>query len=99
MKTDKISPVSLPNSILANHVPKPKAEVNSLRAGISLDAGALVKQSLSPKKSYANINAEDKLTGNGVIQNGPCSLPKENGFLPNPSNTYLKNEPITGISC
>lgn len=99
-KTDKVSPISLPSNILANHAGKTKLEVNSLRAGVSLDAGALAKQSMSPihKKSYANINAEDKVTSNGIIQNGPCTLSKDGVYLSNPPSTFL-NETSNGIIC
>ncbi|KAB0792846.1 hypothetical protein PPYR_14805 [Photinus pyralis] len=72
-KPEKISPVSLPSNILTNITAKPKTETPTLRAGVSLDAGALVKQSMSSpnKKSYANLNPDEVKMGNGVLQNGP----------------------------
>ncbi|KAF5298515.1 hypothetical protein FQR65_LT00057 [Abscondita terminalis] len=86
-KLEKISPISLPNNILTNHQNKTKTETNTLRAGVSLDAAALAKQSMSPvsKKSYVNINPDDVKMGNGVLQNGPCSLTNKtpNGTLLN----------------
>ncbi|XP_044753291.1 ALK tyrosine kinase receptor isoform X2 [Coccinella septempunctata] len=66
----KVSPVSLPSNILSNHNNNVKSESASLKAGISLDAGALIKQS-SPQAKYANVPAGGAgVTGNGVVANG-----------------------------
>lgn len=59
----KVSPISLPNHILGNHNNNLKAD-SSLKSGISLDAGALVKSMNTPtQKKYANVNAGDNVTG------------------------------------
>lgn len=45
----------------------------SLKLGVSLDAGALAKQVMTPSqnKKYANINTGDSVTSNGILQNDP----------------------------
>ncbi|KAK5639789.1 hypothetical protein RI129_010600 [Pyrocoelia pectoralis] len=81
-KVENVSPLSLPSSILTNLPTKAKVDIPTLRAGVSLDAGALAKQTMSPpnKKSYANINPEDLKMANGVLQNGPCNLTNDGVF-------------------
>ncbi|XP_018579561.1 ALK tyrosine kinase receptor isoform X2 [Anoplophora glabripennis] len=72
----KISPISLPNNVLShsNHNNNMKGDY-SLKSGVSLDAGALAKQVMTPSqnKKYANINTGDSITSNGVLQNDPFS--------------------------
>ncbi|KAL3284751.1 hypothetical protein HHI36_018894 [Cryptolaemus montrouzieri] len=67
----KVSPMSLPSSILSNHNNNVKNESATLKAGISLDAGALIKQSSAGQPKYVNVPDDTTKTGNGVIANGP----------------------------
>ncbi|XP_008194070.1 tyrosine-protein kinase receptor isoform X2 [Tribolium castaneum] len=82
---------SLSNSMVGNHNNNMK-DMNSLKSGISLDAGALAKQSLTPNK-YSNLLTGDAVTGNGVLQNGPVS---QNNYLNANASKFL-NE--TEINC
>lgn len=66
----KVSPVSLPSNILSNHNNNVKNDAATLKSGISLDAGALIKQS-STQAKYANVPTGGAVTGNGVVLNGP----------------------------
>lgn len=82
----KVSPVSLPGSVLSgNHNNNVKTD-SSLRSGISLDASALAKQSLGTNQNnYSNFKnnktTDGALTGNGVLQNGPVIHPNSSKFL------------------
>lgn len=89
--TNKLSP--LPNNI-HNHNNNSKSELNNLKSGVSLDAAALVKQSIPPgTQKYANITTGDNnKTGNGVIQNGPYN--NNPNFLNN-SKKYINDTEIT----
>lgn len=70
---------------------------------MSLDAGALVKQSMGnnattpTQKKYANINTSDNITGNGMLQNGPFSLTNQNNFVSGNNTKFLSNE--SEINC
>lgn len=67
--------------------------MNNLKSGISLDAGALVKQSIPVAQKYANISTGDNnKTGNGVIQNGPYN--NNPNFLNN-SKKFINDAEIT----
>lgn len=85
----KVSPLS--NSMVGNHNNNVK-DLSSLKSGISLDAGALAKQSLAQNK-YSNLLTGDTVTGNGVLQNGPVS---QNNYLNANASKYI-NE--TEINC
>lgn len=94
----KVSPISLPNPITTNHNYKPKAESTSLRAGVSLDAGALAKQAISPIQTtaYANVNPDNKISGNGCIPNGPCNSSNQNSYVNSgTSNSKFLKESVT----
>ncbi|KAG5888425.1 hypothetical protein JTB14_020200 [Gonioctena quinquepunctata] len=71
----KISPVSQPNSTLAhsNHNNNVKNEC-TVKSGVSLDAGALAKQAMTPSQNrkytnIGNVHAGDAVTSNGILQN------------------------------
>ncbi|XP_045462043.1 ALK tyrosine kinase receptor isoform X2 [Harmonia axyridis] len=88
----KVSPVSLPSSILSNHNNNVKNDATTLKAGISLDAGALIKQS-SPQAKYANVAAGAAVTGNGVVANGPnITIANSTNNTKSPSVFIEKNE-------
>lgn len=87
--TNKLSP--LPNNV-HNHNNNSKSELNNLKSGVSLDAAALVKQSLPGTQKYANISAGDNKTGNGIIQNGPYN---NNPNYINNSKKYVNDAEIT----
>ncbi|CAH0545803.1 unnamed protein product [Brassicogethes aeneus] len=72
----RVSPISPSNHIMGNHNNNVKNENNALKSGISLDASALVKQSMTPTQ-YANVTA-GKNVGNGVILNGPVQERTQN---------------------
>lgn len=66
--------------MVGNHNNNIKDVNNSLKSGISLDAGALAKQT-----------TQNKYTGNGVVQNGPII---QNSFLNANSGKYLNETEI-----
>ncbi|KAI4469994.1 apical endosomal glycoprotein precursor [Holotrichia oblita] len=93
-------PLSVTNSndINSNHNNNIRSEVSSLKSGVSLDPGALIKQALpnGQLKKYANVNAGDAMvTGNGVIQNGPYT--GQNNYVYNNTNAnkYLNESEIS----
>lgn len=65
-----------------------------LKSGVSLDAGALAKQTMpaAQKKSYANVNTGDNVTGNGVLPNGPFTVQNQNSYN---SNKFLNESEIS----
>lgn len=69
-----------------------------MKSGLSLDAGALAKQTMAPvqKKPYANLNAVDNLTGNGVLPNGPYTIQNQNTYMNNAHPNKYVNEPEIG---
>lgn len=69
-----------------------KNDSNNLKSGLSLDAAALVKQSIPISQKYANINTGDTITGNCVIQNGPYS--NQTTFLNN-TKKYVNEAEIS----
>ncbi|KAJ3662397.1 hypothetical protein Zmor_006748 [Zophobas morio] len=88
----KVSPVSLSNNMVGNHNNNVKVDVSSLKSGISLDAGALAKQSLTPTQNkYSNFKTGDAVTGNGVLQNGPVS---QSSYLNANASKYLNEAEI-----
>lgn len=91
---NKLSP--LPNNI-HNHNNNSKSDLNNLKSGVSLDAAALVKQSLPNTQKYANITTgtgagDNNKTGNGIIQNGPYN--NNPNFLNN-TKKYVNDAEIT----
>ncbi|KAK9885852.1 hypothetical protein WA026_013730 [Henosepilachna vigintioctopunctata] len=62
----KISPVSLPSNIHSNLNNNIKNETPSLKSGISLDVGALIKDS-SEKPKYANMSNTNGVAGKTTI--------------------------------
>lgn len=68
-----------------------KNDSSNLKSGLSLDAAALVKQSIPISQKYANINTGD-ITGNCVIQNGPYS--NQTNFLNN-TKKYINDAEIS----
>jgi hypothetical protein len=86
------TPVLLSNNMVGNHNNNIKVDMSSLKSGISLDAGALAKQSLTPTQNkYTNFKAGDAVTGNGVLQNGPVS---QNSYLNANASKYLNEAEI-----
>lgn len=74
------------NNIQGNHNNNIKTQETNVKSGVSLDAGALIKQVMpmtNQTKKYANVDTKGKTdnatTGNGVIQNGPYST--QNNYL------------------
>lgn len=77
-----------------NNCTKSETTPNTLMSGLSLDAGALIKQSvpITQNKKYTNIG---EVTGNGVIANGPYS--NTNNYLYGNNANKFVNE--SEISC
>lgn len=49
------------------------------------------------KKSYANVNTSDSVTGNGVLPNGPFTVQGQNSYLNSTHTNKFLND--AEISC